>query len=215
MQVNTQSDCKAKKQRSFKSSAISIVLFTIITLAIFSAQTYAYFTDSASSRGQQIAAGNLDVEIVEMQSTESGQAAQMDPVKIMPATSVSKTVKVKNTGTLPIYVRIKIEKAIDKSADELPVKWMDYISCNFFLDDETTGNVEEGPWTFSEGYYYYHAPLMSGAVTEPLFDTVSFSPNMGNQFENSEIRLTVVCQATQSNGNTSSAVTAVGWPAAS
>jgi hypothetical protein len=35
---------------------------------------------------------------------------------------------------------------------------------------------------------------------------------MGNEFTNSEIRFTVICQATQANGNSDSPLTAWGWP---
>ena len=35
---------------------------------------------------------------------------------------------------------------------------------------------------------------------------------MGNEFTNSEIRFTVICQATQVTGNSDSPITAVGWP---
>ena len=118
----------------------------------------------------------------------------------------------KNTGTLPVYLRIKIEKSINKPDDQLPDNWRDLISCNFNLDDPTTVEIE-GAWIYLDGYYYYNITLDPDSATVPLFDTVSFSADIGNAFTNSEFNLTVHCQATQSNGNSDSVLTAWGWPA--
>ncbi len=201
-----------KRFKSFRKSVWSMVLFAIVTFGIFSAQTFAYFTQSVESEQNRITAGGLDIEIVEVQSGVSRESALTEPVKIMPATSVERVVKVQNTGDLPVFLRIKIEKTTNKAENEIPAGWEDFITCNFDLDDEATAEVAEGPWIYRNGYYYYNAPLAAGAVTEALFDLISFSPNMGNQFAGSEIRLAVICEATQANGNASVPMDAVGWP---
>lgn len=203
---------KKKKQKSLKRSMICMLLFTIVTLSIFSAQTLAYFTDEATSDQNQIVSGNLDTEIVQMQGVGSTESSLTEPIRILPATSVSKTLTVKNTGSLSVYIRIKLEKTINKSENEMPERWRDLITCNIMLDDEGTADAVEGPWVYRDGYYYYTSAVAAGAATEPLFDIVSFSPNMGNEFASSEIRLSLVCQATQANTNASSALTATGWP---
>ena len=197
-------DNDKKREKSFISSIVSITLFVLVVFLIFSAQTYAFFTDSANSEQNRIVSGELNIELIEMKEDENGQEIYTNPVRIAPGIDVSKIVMVKNTGSLPVYVRIKIEKSINKPENEMPVGWAELISCNFDLD----GNL----WTYHDGYYYYNIPLDSGSATTPLFDTVSFSKDMGNEFTNSEIKLSVVCQSTQANGNTNSPITAVGWP---
>jgi hypothetical protein len=51
------------------------------------------------------------------------------------------------------------------------------------------------------------------STTASLFDTIYFSPEMGNEFTNSQITFKVICQATQANGNAASPLDAWGWPA--
>ena len=207
-------DIEKKKNKSLRNSVISTVAFAFITIVLFSAQTYAYFTSSVASENNEIVSGNLDIELIEMKNTGTGETAYVNPVQIMPATSVSKIVKVKNTGNLPVYIRIKIEKSINKPESSLPANWEELFSCDFDLDDVSTPDEMEGFWTYQDGYYYYNLPLEPGTATVPLFENVFFSAEMGNEFANSQIFFTVRCEATQSNGNADTAMEAVGWPPA-
>ncbi|MBE6690075.1 MAG: hypothetical protein E7590_02170 [Ruminococcaceae bacterium] len=200
-----------KKKKSIRNAIISAVAFAFVTIVLFSAQTYAYFTSGVNNDKNEIVSGNLDIELIELKNTDQGETTYINPVEIMPATSVSKIVKIKNAGNLPVYVRIKIEKTINKPADSLPTRWEDLISCDFDLDDVTTPEVE-GLWIYQDGYYYYNMPLEPGSATVPLFENVYFSADMGNAFMDSEIYFTVRCEATQSNGNANTAMEAIGWP---
>jgi alternate signal-mediated exported protein len=213
LRANAESRYEQAKKKSIKKSMIATIGLIVATIAIFSAQTYAYFTDSTTSAQNQIVAGDLDIDIVEMSDPGQGQTAQIDPVNIMPGTSVGKIVRIKNTGDLPVYVRIKIEKSINKAESEIPADWKDLISCNFKLDNVFTTDAIEGLWTYKDGYYYYNVDLSAGSTTASLFDTIYFSPEMGNEFTNSQITFKVICQATQANGNAASPLDAWGWPA--
>ena len=201
-----------KKDKKFIRSLIYVNLFTLVIIAIFSAQTYSYFSQSVVSPINEIAAGKLDMEIIELDNNDNGQVFDVSPIKMLPATGVGKKVSVKNTGTLPIYVRIKIEKSINKPENEMPSGWKELIECNYKIDDTATPDVTEGLWVYHDGYYYYSTSLDAGITASPLFDTVYFSKDMGNQFENSEVSFKIVCQATQTSGNSDSPLTAVGWP---
>ena len=194
----------AAKKKSFKRSLISMLAITVVAIIIFSAQTVAYFTDDNSTGKNVIQSGNLDIELIEMTEVGGSQVLYTNPVSVMPATSVSKIVSVHNAGTLPVYVRVSLETAIHQHNQEknLPDYWQSLITCNI--------NAEY--WTYQNGYFYYNLPLEPGKSTAPLFDTVSFSPAMGNEFTNSEITLTVTSEATQSNGTGETATTATGWP---
>lgn len=197
----------ARKRRRFMRSVITTAVLLLTTLAIFSAQTYAYFVDYAESERNRITAGTLDIELIEMQNTNASEIAYATPVNIAPGTEVSKIVTVKNAGSLPVYIRIKIEKTINKSEDEIPSDWEELITCK--LGEKL---IPAGLWVYHDGYYYYNIDLAPSSTTAPLFDTVAFSKSMGNEFANSKIAFKVISQATQVNGNSDSPLTAWGWP---
>ena len=211
--MDQKSNLARQKKKSLRNSLFSMVAFAFVTIIFFSAQTYAYFTDGVDNEQNKIASGELDIELIEMRQSGTGETAYVNPVEIMPATKVSKIVKVQNTGTLPVYIRIKIEKDINKQDKDLPPDWESLITCDFNLDDTATANVKEGLWTYQGGYYYYNEPLEAGKTSVPLFEHVFFSADMGNEFTNSEIFFTVRCEAAQVNGNADSAMEATGWPA--
>jgi predicted ribosomally synthesized peptide with SipW-like signal peptide len=196
--------CELKRaKKSFKKSLASTVAFAVLTIVLFSAQTYAYFTSTVKNDNNKIASGILDVSLIEMTDPGTGEIEYVNPVEIMPATSVSKIVKVKNSGDLPVFIRMKIDKSINKPENTLPADWEALISCD----------IDTDVWTYKDGYYYYNEALESGSVTIPLFKNVYFSADMGNEFTNSQILFTVRCEATQRNGNGEDPLAAQGWPA--
>ena len=201
-QTSASQKLASNKKTALKRTIVSIIAFIVISVIIFSAQTVAYFSIDKSSDLNVIQSGNLEIELIEMKNENGTEVLYTDPVSVMPATSVSKIVSVRNTGSLPIYVRISVETLINKEENSLPDQWRSLISCNY--------NTEY--WTYSDGYFYYNFILEPQNVTSPLFDSVSFSPAMGNQFMNSEIKLTVTSQATQANYGATSPFNAAGWP---
>jgi len=200
--IAAQSSEMKKAKKSFKKSLASTVAFAVLTIVLFSAQTYAYFTSAVKDDNNKIESGILDVSLIEMTDPGTGETEYVNPVEIMPATSVSKIVKVKNSGDLPVFIRMKIDKSINKPENTLPDNWEDLISCDINTD----------AWTYRNGYYYYNEALESGSVTIPLFKNVYFSADMGNEFTNSQILFTVRCEATQRNGNGVDPLEAKGWP---
>lgn len=193
-----------------RNSLIGSFLFLVVMVAIFSAQTYAYFWDSTTTTNQ-IKSGYLDVEFFEVQDGEQ-ETIHTTPVRFLPGTTVNKTVKIVNSGDLPVYVRIKIEKTVTNNENELPDGWEELISCKFHLDDESTPDVKEKLWTYRDGYYYYYSKVDPQAITTSLFDEVYFSTAIGNELANTTLEFKVICQAVQANGNSGDPLTAWGWP---
>lgn len=208
---SVQAEKSEPKNDKLKKSLMATIGILIATIGIFSAQTYAYFVDSTTSQDNRIQTGTLKVELVEMQDEGQTELA-VTPARMMPGMSARRVVSAKNTGTLPVYVRIKVEKTILQSENAIPDGWEQLISCNFMADDESTPEISEGLWRYRDGYYYYIIAVSPGSTTATLFDTVSFSPDMGNEFKNSQIQLKVICQTVQSGGNSDSPFTAWGWP---
>lgn len=185
------------KSRSYRTSVIATVLFTLLIIVVFSAQTYAYFTDSAQSFNNSIQSGNLKTSII-----PAGESGDVTSYNFTPGTIITKEVKVDNTGSLPQYVRAKIDISIDKAGlkDEdkaaLVAKILDEQLVKFNIDTSDSGN-----WILDGGYYYYKESLTPSAAPVLLYSTVIFSPNMGNEYTNAKITITVTTDAVQSDFN--------------
>lgn len=205
--VSAVSSATAQASRQLKTSLIATFALLLVTITVFVAQTFAYFTDSSNSQYNQIVPGSLDASIIEV--SENGNLnVSAQPVKIMPASVYTYgNVGVENTGSLSFYVRIKIVKTILSSEHEMSPGWEDLIACNFMASES-----DQDLWVYHEGYYYYKHALAPGEKTAALFDKVLFSPQMGNEFKNSSIQFKIICQSVQSGGNSDNPVSAWGWP---
>ena len=191
-----------QKKKNIVRIVASVVAFAFISIVFLSVQSLAYFSDKIESGSNKISSGNVEINLIEtVGDVQSGQASHTEPISIMPASSVSQTVTVKNSGSLSVYVRVSLEKIVNDPTG-LPIGWEDKISCNINLAD----------WQFIDGYYYYNRVLSPGQTTVALFDKVSFAASMGNEFVNKSVVITVVAEAVQVGSNGSSASDAVGWP---
>ena len=188
-------------------------VFLLVIICIFSAETFAYFNELSEAGQSQIASGRIDANLVEVDGGGNFELTA-EPIRIMPASVVNYgQAGAENAGTIPVYIRIKIEKTILYSEHEIAPGWENLISCNFAAENSTLSEEEQDLWVYHEGYYYYKRALAPGEKTTALFDKVLFAPSMGNKFENCAISLRLVCQAVQSNGNSDDPTTAWGWPA--
>ena len=180
-----------------------------ICLAVGTSGTLAYFT-SENTAHNVITSGGVNIEVVE--KTQDKNGALVDFPKegmkgVMPGTDVSKIVSVKNTGESEAWIRVQVESKI-KAADgaDLP------------LTIENVGSVMTytvgGGWSLGEdGYYYYTKPVAAGETTDILFDTVTFAPQMGNEYQNCTANIEISAQAVQTANNGTTVLEAKGWPA--
>jgi predicted ribosomally synthesized peptide with SipW-like signal peptide len=177
------------KSRSYRTSVIATVLFTLLIFVVFSAQTYAYFTDSAQSFNNSIQSGNLDITTV-----AAGGSVNTEPTAIMPGTEVAKGVDVKNTGSLSSYVRAKIDISIDKAGIDQAE-----------LENLIQFNINTTIWKLHTDGYYYYVGGTNGVVgsndTVNLFTTITFLSTMDNKYTNATITITVTTDAVQSDFN--------------
>ena len=77
--------------------------------------------------------------------------------------------------------------------------------------DLITISFNEADWTLIDGWYYYKGTIKAGEKTEMLFDTVSFSKDMGNEYQNATATLNSTAQAVQADHNGDNVFTAKGW----
>lgn len=210
MEENMQPQQTAPKGKSLEKSILLTMLILFVTIVLFAGQTYAYFVASVSANENQIQAGYLDIELIQIQEDDQGQTDHVSaPLRMMPGTSVQQgDLVVQNAGTLPVYVRIKVVTTILESEHTISDGWETLISCNFKVREINA----DYNWVCHDGYYYYMSPVAPGEKTTPLFDTVIFSPAMGNEFMNSKIQFEVICQSVQAGGNHEDPLQAWGWP---
>lgn len=180
-----------------KLFVIAIVALVLATLA---AGSLAYFTDEATAHNV-ITTGDVDIELLEWADAARTKPFPKDGVSgVMPGAEVTKIVEVENVGSGAAWVRVSVDKRIIQTG----LKPGD--------DSLMTLNIDTGNWTLKDGYYYYNRPLAPGAVTTPLFTKVSFSTQMGNEYQNATAAVKVAAQAVQTANNGTTALTANGWP---
>ena len=184
---------------------LALAALMCLCLALLTAGSSAYFTSVGTARNT-VTAGNIRIELVETAIPPTGGAPVpfTDPVGVMPGTSVSKRVQVKNTGDQSAYIRVGYTlSALSSSGAVLELE-----PAMVSVDENTSA------WTRQGAYCYYNSPLAPGETTQPVFTSVSFSPDMGNAYQDMKLVVTVNAAATQTANNGASALTAAGWPAA-
>ncbi|MBO5479908.1 MAG: hypothetical protein J6A63_01805 [Clostridia bacterium] len=185
---------------------IAIIAAFAITLASFIHTTVSYFVDSVVSPNGHIATGSTDVELVS--SSVSGGTQMPDgSICIMPGQTVGKSVSTKNTGTLPLYVRVKVTpEIILADAYQAHTNEIDLSLIAFNFDAEN--------WLLQDGYYHYAYALTGGTATNELFTQITFSKDMGNIYKDSKMRVIVRIEVVQASNNGENVLQATGWATA-
>ena len=189
---------------------ILVLAVIAISFSIMAYNTLAYFTAEATAHNV-ITADAVSIEIEEWQQTDDGLVPYPDePIKVMPASRVSKIVKVKNSKA-DAYIRARFDVVV-----------MDSESKSIELDEETLDSIIEVAlnttyWETKEvddGWLYYKDVVGTGIATNPLFTEVVFSGvNMTNEYQNCTVEIDVIAQAVQVKNNGATAWEAKGWPA--
>lgn len=185
-----------------KILAIAVI---VLCLSLLTGGTLAYFTtmDTATN---VIVAGGLDVSIVEQQLVDGELLPYPEqPIEILPGTSVSKIVSTLSLEA-PGWIRMNYTVTVlDPQGDQMDVSEEVLRSLILIEPDAAL-------WTLRDGWWYYAEPVGAGESTEPLFEQVSFSPEMGNAYQRCTILIHVTAQAVQQVHNGESALEAAGWP---
>lgn len=169
-----------------------------LCLSLMAYSTIAYFTHEDTARNV-ITSGNISIDIEE--KAENNEPFR-DVFGVMPGQSFAKVVTVHNNGDSAAYVRISVSKVINLASGELGDTKLISLDTN------------DKAWKEKDGYWYYNIALEPGEETVPLFNQVTFNPEMGNEYQNSEAVITVLAQATQVKNNGTNVFDAAGWPAA-
>lgn len=190
-----------QKQPNRRKGLLALLTLAVLCMAVLAGGTYAYFTVEETAYNV-ITMGRLDMELVE-ETTGGAPWPEEGMSGMMPGMTVDKKAYVANVGSVSFYTRMKVEKAV-MLEDGAPV---DANLASVALDINTTD------WTEQDGWYYYNRAVPAGESTTPLFTTVTFAAEMGNEYQNSTVTVTVSAQAVQSGSNGATALEARGWPA--
>lgn len=182
---------------------ILVCALIAVCLSVVAYGTTAYLTVDETSHNV-ITSGGIKIDLQEYADPngDGNLVPFEDVLNVFPGMDISKIVQVQNIGLEPTWVRLTVEKSITLAEDREGE--VDLSLVTYDLNTEY--------WTEKDGYYYYNEILKPGAKTEPLFTEVTFSPTMGNMYQESTATIKVNAFATQSANNGKTVLDAAGWP---
>ena len=177
---------------------ILIVSVIVICLAMIAAGSLAYYTADTKAHNV-ITTGSVNIELNEWANEERTEKFE-NQTGVMPGKDVTKIVEVKNVGTGSAWVCVQMFVDVyAENGEGLP-------------PERVKLDINDTDWTYFDGYYYYNKPLAPGETTEPLFTSVAFDDQMGNEYQNSTAHVDVNAYAVQSANNGEDVLSANGWP---
>jgi len=192
-----------------KKKILALAVVAMFT-SIIASGTLAYFTAEEKAHNV-ITSGGVAIELIE--KTKGNDGVEVDFPKegiqgVMPGTSVSKIVKVKNTGSGDAWIRIQVTPSIkNASGEELPLEFgeekIPVMEYDIFEEHWIDGG---------DGYYYHKEAIQADEFTEVLFEEVDFNAAMGNDYQNTIANILIDVQAVQAANNGASVMEAEGWP---
>lgn len=191
-QQNNQPKVKSGMKKRMLTAALALCC-----LAVLATGTLAYFTAEETAQNV-ITMGALKMDLVELDEKDEPWE---DVENIVPGMEVTKKAYVENNGSVDFYTRVKITKTF------VPAQGEELDTYLVRLD------INEKYWELgNDGFYYYKKPVAPGEETKPLFTTVTFSTEMGNEYQNVKVIIDLDAQAVQSRNNGERALEATGWP---
>lgn len=162
----------------------TITAVLVLVVALLAVGTWAYF--SAVGRADNvITMGSVKLALHD----EDGSGQPFTTVSAMPGSVVDKVVYVENVGSGAFYTRVKITPEVVAANGELvPLTDRSLLTLDLNGTDWIPG---------ADGYYYYNGTLSPKAATSKLFNHVTFSKDMGNEYQNTTVHIYVTAEAVQ------------------
>ena len=202
MEMNQMMKDNQNMRRFGGQRLISLICLVVCCAALIASGTLAFYSAEETAKNV-MTTGKLDIDLKE--ETDGGQPwPEKGFENIMPGMDVTKVVYGDNTGTMDVWLRVKLVKIIT------PAEGVE-AELNF---EKITLDINTADWTEKDGYYYYNKALKPGEKSVPLFTNVHFGEELGNEYMNAKAEIEVTMQAVQANNNGDSALTATGWPEA-
>lgn len=188
-----------------KKRKLLLIAVIILILAVTAGGSVAFFTAEDTAHNV-ITTGSVDISVVEtmLDGTERKDFPSEGITGVLPGMTVSKIVQIRNTGGAEAWIRVRVGVSARNAAQE-------------DLNTDVVRFSVEDPWIDGgDGYYYYTRAVPPAGDTDILFREVRFDPNMGNEYQNSTVYVTVEAEAVQTANNPIPAGGTVGdvagWP---
>ena len=190
---------------------IAVAALLIAVAAIFCIGSLAYFNYTASA-DNVITMGNVKIAVVEKQlktETTTGFIPYPDePITgVMPSRGGLKDRLGEKRGGASAWVRIKFEITVTLAGGTAETYIYDGDSGNIKLDAPLE-SWEKG----ADGWYYYNEILEPEVESAQIMSKVTFSKDMGNEYQNCTVDIKVIAEGVQSANNGAAYDEASGWP---
>ena len=171
---------------------IAAAALIVSMLSISAMGTLAYFTDTGIAHNV-ITSGKVDITLNDAMGYDEDNQPVRELKGVMPGVTYDKVVSVTNEAdSQNAWVRIKLEKVIEPAPDVEAKNDPSLAIINF---------PKESKWVEDGDYWYYTDILKPGDTTENLFETVTIDKNMGNEYQNSTVKILVTAEAVQADNN--------------
>ena len=196
-----------------KKKILTLALTTVF-ISLMALGSAAYFTVEGRATNV-ITTGTVELTLTET-STDGTVVKDEDNNfiglyfdKVMPSQTLDKHPVVENTGTQAFWLRVKVEPTMTAADQKTDLTRADMMT---FAGLETEG--EGALWVKDQdGWYYYIAPVAEGETVE-LFSSVTLSPDLGNEYQDSTGLIEIQAQAVQyrNNEHQDDVLSVLGWP---
>ena len=174
----------------------------VFMLSIITGGTLAYFNTSETATNV-ITTGGVAIDVLVNGSVQSDYD---DPIPIMPATKVDRSITVRSTEQAA-WIRVNYKLAVfDADGQKMDISDEELEKVVLITPDNTN-------WTQKDGWWYCNTAMKAGETTTPLFEQVAFSgPDMDNKYQLCKVVIDIQAQAVQQANNKNAATEALGWP---
>ena len=188
-----------------QKSVFLLVIIALIAMLLCLPGTLAAFLADTKAQNH-IDFGGVNLKIIQTSLNEQGQEEVFDSkeaTNIATKAVQSRIIRVKNTGSNPLYVRIQPQsKGIDSQGKPIDILAF------------TEYEINTADWIYKDGWYYYLHILEPDKVSELLLDELIFDVNqITSKYPGSTFNIDFYVQGVQSeHQNTLNVLEVSGWP---
>ena len=194
-----------------KTLAVSLIAIVLSLLAMGTAAMFLFYEEGRTTN--VVTTSGIEMVLSETGDgtpvIEEGKFVGLMFTNVLPGQTVGKQPSVTNSGAEPFWLRVKIDITLQKAVagvpTDMPLKIgdIDVIQLN--------GITEQ--WQ-KVGDWYYYTEKITQDETVNVFDSVTFAPQMGNEYQSSFGDIVITAEAIQCKNNeipASGTITDV-WP---
>ena len=181
-----------------KTIAVSLIIIALSLLAMGTAAMFLFYEEGRTTN--VITTSGVELVLTETGSgtpvIEEGKFVGLMFSNVLPGHTVGKQPSVTNSGVEPFWLRVKIEKTLQKAVAGVAV------DMPLFIDDVEVIQINgiTDAWV-QDGEWYYFTEKVTQGMTINVFDSVTFAPQMDNEFENTFGEIIINAEAIQCKNN--------------